>query len=160
MVGATCASPLASKRLVPAVPRKSLHPLHAPSTPVAVCPVIRHLTDLSQKRLTPLVLTTSKSFRRVIEGFACARLLDAHLLGIMPQAFLQRSRPRLLTAAAWSGVRPAPESRSRRAYLHLSRSCTTAIVVACFPLSICLCSTPRPRKIGAGRAQVDTKTAN
>src|SRR5689334_25153823 len=33
------ASSLASERLVPAVPRKSLHPLHAPSTPVAVCPV-------------------------------------------------------------------------------------------------------------------------
>src|ERR1700737_4319711 len=41
-----------------AVPRKSLHPSHAPSTPVAVCPVIRPLTDLSQKRYTPLVLAT------------------------------------------------------------------------------------------------------
>ena len=36
---AACASPFASKRLVPAVPRKSLHSSHAPSTPVVVCPV-------------------------------------------------------------------------------------------------------------------------
>jgi hypothetical protein len=54
----TCASPLASKRLVPAVPCKGLHPVHAPSTPVAICPVIRHPTDLSQRDHTPLVLTT------------------------------------------------------------------------------------------------------
>src|SRR5262245_17826618 len=46
------------RALVPAVPRESLHPVHAPSTPVAVCPVIRHPTDLSQKRFMPLVLTT------------------------------------------------------------------------------------------------------
>src|ERR1700745_3426541 len=57
-VFAPWASPLASERLVPAVPRKSLHPLHAPSTPVAVCPVIRPLTDLSHKGFTLLVLTT------------------------------------------------------------------------------------------------------
>ena len=44
--------------LVPAVPRKSLCPTHAPSTPVAVRPVIRPPADLSQKRYTPLVLTT------------------------------------------------------------------------------------------------------
>src|SRR5208337_4737469 len=44
--------------LVPAVPRKSLCPTHAPSTPVAVRPVIRPPVDLSQKRYTPLVLTT------------------------------------------------------------------------------------------------------
>jgi Uri superfamily endonuclease len=65
----------------------------------------------------------------------------------MPRAFLQRSRPQLLTAAAWSGLRPAPKSRSRRAYPHLSRSCATAIVVSCFPLSICLCSTLKLRKM-------------
>src|SRR6476660_4659665 len=57
-VFAAWASPLASERLVPAVPRKRLHPSHAPSTPVAACPVIRHLTGLSQKGFTLLVLTT------------------------------------------------------------------------------------------------------
>src|SRR5882762_3189700 len=37
---AAWAFPLTSERLVPAVPRNSLHPLHAPSTPVAVRSVI------------------------------------------------------------------------------------------------------------------------
>jgi hypothetical protein len=41
--------------LVPAVPRKSLHPTHAPSTPVAIRPVIRHPADLSQDNETVLV---------------------------------------------------------------------------------------------------------
>jgi hypothetical protein len=59
MAFATCASPLASKRLVPSVPRKSLHPIHAPSTPAAVRPVIRQPTDSSQRNHTPLVLATS-----------------------------------------------------------------------------------------------------
>src|SRR5215212_11141034 len=44
--------------LVPAVPRKSLCPTHAPSAPVAACPVIRNLADSSQWRFPPLVLTT------------------------------------------------------------------------------------------------------
>ena len=105
---------MASERLVAAVPRKSLHPLHAPSTPVAVCPVIRHLTDLSQKGYTLLVLTTFASLRRVFEGFTFVRLSDAHLHEIDPALLPQRSPPRLFTAAAWSGLRPAPESRSRR----------------------------------------------
>src|SRR6266852_3347120 len=43
----------------------------------------------------------------------------------LPRAFPQRSRPRLFTAAAWGGLRPAPESRSRGAHPHLSRSFTT-----------------------------------
>src|SRR3974377_504494 len=69
---------LAIRALVPAVPRESQHPVHAPFTPVAVCPVTRHPTDSSQKRLTPLVLTTSKSFRSATEGFAFARFADTH----------------------------------------------------------------------------------
>jgi hypothetical protein len=55
---AAWASPFASERLVPAVPRNSLHPLHAPSTPVAVRSVIRHPADLSQVGFTHLVSTT------------------------------------------------------------------------------------------------------
>src|SRR6516225_11876323 len=85
------ASPLASERLVPAVPRKSLHPLHAPSTPVAVCPVIRPLTDLSQKGYTLLVSTTFASLRRVSEGFTFVRLSDAYLHEIDLALFPQRS---------------------------------------------------------------------
>src|SRR6202040_3658069 len=49
------------------------------------------------------------------------------------ELLLQRSPPRLFTAAAWSGLRPAPESRSRGACPHLSRSFTTPFSVACCP---------------------------
>jgi len=55
---ATWTSPLASRRLVPAVPCDRLHPLHALSTPAATCSVIRHPAGSSQKSFTPLVLTT------------------------------------------------------------------------------------------------------
>jgi len=44
------------------------------------------------------------------------------------ELFLQRSLPRLLTAAAWSGLRPAPESRSRGANPHLPHSLSTRSV--------------------------------
>src|SRR5260370_30702431 len=57
-VFAAWTSPFASERLVPAVPRDSLHPLHAPSTPVAARSVIMHPADLSQVRYTLLVSTT------------------------------------------------------------------------------------------------------
>jgi len=57
-VFAAWASPFASERLVPAVPRDSLHPIHAPSTPAAVRSVIRHPADLSQVGFTLLVSTT------------------------------------------------------------------------------------------------------
>src|SRR5438132_8133512 len=56
-------SPFASERLVPAVPRDSLHPLHALSTPIAVRSVVRHPTDLSQVNHTLLVLTTLRFLR-------------------------------------------------------------------------------------------------
>src|SRR5271157_5171443 len=42
---------------------------------------------------------------------------------IIAPAFPQRSPPRLLTAAACGGLRPAPDCRPRRALLHLSYSC-------------------------------------
>ena len=44
---------------------------------------------------------------------------------------LQHSRPRLLTAAAWRGLGPAPESRSRGAYPHLPRSLSTRSISSC-----------------------------
>jgi hypothetical protein len=121
---AAWASPFASERLVPAVPRDSLHPLHAPSTPVAVRSVIRHPADLSQEDHTPLVSTTLE--------FLTTRLRRVHFrssLGCSPARvvlalFHQRTPPQPFTAAAWGGLRPAPESRSRGAFPHLSRSLT------------------------------------
>ena len=47
--------------------------------------------------------------------------------GSCPGLFTRRSPPRLFTAAARAGLRPAPESRSRGAYPHLLRSFTTRI---------------------------------
>jgi hypothetical protein len=46
------------------------------------------------------------------------------------ELWLQRSPPWLFTTAAWSGLRPAPESRSRGAFPHLFRSFTTWLSVA------------------------------
>src|SRR5215204_5764126 len=58
----TCASPLTSERLVPAVPHESLDQLHASYTPAAACPAFRSPAGLSQEMETPLVLTTSLWF--------------------------------------------------------------------------------------------------
>jgi hypothetical protein len=68
------------------------------------------------------------------------RLSDTHLPGSCPGLFTRRSPPRLFTAAARAGLRPAPESRSRGAYPHLLRSFTTRIS---FHLRLlpCFCST-------------------
>jgi hypothetical protein len=116
-VFAAWASPLTSERLVPAVPRDSLHPLHAPSTPVAVRSVIRHPADSSQENHTPLVSTTLDLTTRL------RRVHFRSSLGCSPARvvlalFHQRTPPWLFTTAA------APESRSRGAFPHLSRSLT------------------------------------
>ena len=94
-------SPFTSERLVPAVPCNRLHPLHALSTPVATCSVIRHPAGSSQESFTPLVLTTL--------DFLTTRPRKVHFrssLGCAPAQvflalFLQRSLPWLLTPAAW-----------------------------------------------------------
>jgi hypothetical protein len=46
------------------------------------------------------------------------------------ELLLQCSPPQLFTAAAWSGLGPAPESRSRGAFPHLSRSFTTVLATS------------------------------
>ena len=80
-------------------------------------------------------------------GFDDAKLLnDASSMGSLSFVFrmhtcsrsclellFQRSPPRLFTAAAWSGLRPAPASRSRGARPHLSRSFTTLSSASCYP---------------------------
>jgi hypothetical protein len=79
---AACASPLTSEHWFLQFRAKAcirFTPIHALSTPVAVCPVIRHPTDLSQKRPTPLVSTTF--------GFSTTRLPRVHFrssLGCAP----------------------------------------------------------------------------
>src|SRR6516162_1094465 len=94
-VFAAWASPFASERLVPAVPRDSLHPLHAPSTPVAVRSVIRHPADLSQVHHTLLVSTTLE--------FLTTRLRRVHFrssLGRSPARVYSRAFPPTLTTTA------------------------------------------------------------
>ena len=64
-------------------------------------------------------------------GFTLIRLSDAHLPESYFGLLIQRSRQRLLNAAAWTGLGPAPESRSQGAHPHLSRSWSTRSVVHC-----------------------------
>jgi hypothetical protein len=60
--------------------------------------------------------------------------------GSCPGLFTRRSPPRLFTAAARAGLRPAPESRSRGARPHLLCSFTTRISFH-LPLLSCFYST-------------------
>ena len=88
-------SPFASERLVPAVPRDSLHPFHTLSTPVAVRSVVRHPTDLSQVNHTLLVLTTLR--------FLTTRLRRVHFrssLECSPARVCSRAFPPTLTTMA------------------------------------------------------------
>ena len=62
------------------------------------------------------------------------------------ELFLQRSPPRPFTAAAWSGLRPAPESRSQGPALIFHAALRHRFLSRVALLSSCLCSTPKPRK--------------
>ena len=90
-VFAACASPFTSERLVPAVPRESLHPLHALCTPAAVCPVIRHPTNSSQGRRLTLVSAASNLFD------ASSRVHLHSSLGCPPAQFSLRAFDPTLT---------------------------------------------------------------
>jgi hypothetical protein len=139
VVSATCASPLPSGRLVPAVPHRSLDQLHASYTPTAACPVIRCPADLSQGIETPLVSTANLWLTTRHRRFTFVRLSDPYLPGVWPRRFDPNAHHRrLLTAAAWGGLKPAPESRLRGACPHLP--CSFHTVRRFFPnlLSVCL----------------------
>src|SRR3954447_20197687 len=94
------------------VPHGSQDHGHAPFMPDAG--IIGHPPTLSQERDPLLVSTSPGNLSTRHQGFAHARLRDPHLTGITC-LFPQRSRQRLLTDAAWGGLKPAPESRLRRA---------------------------------------------
>src|SRR6266446_1566341 len=94
-VFAAWASHFASERLVPAVPRDSLHPLHAPSTPVAVRSAIMHPEDISPVGYTLLVSTTL--------DYLTTRLRRVHFrssLGRSPARVCSRAFPPTLTTTA------------------------------------------------------------
>src|SRR4051794_26238155 len=103
------------------VPHGSPDHGHAPFMPDAGWAIIGHPPTLSQERDPLLVSTSPENVSTRHQWFAHARLRDPHLTGIAG-LFPQRSRQRLLTDAAWGGLKPAPESRLRRAYLHLPYS--------------------------------------
>ena len=77
------------------------------------------------------------------QGFTYVRLSDAYLPESYFGLLIQRSPPRLLNAAAWTGLGPAPESRSRGAYPHLSRSSSTRLGLHFCTPSVCVCSTTK-----------------
>src|SRR3954447_10533257 len=87
---------------------------HAPFMPDAGWAIIGHPPTLSQERDQLLVSTSPENVSTRHQWFALARLRDPHLTGIAC-LFPQRSRQWLLTDAAWGGLKPAPESRLRRA---------------------------------------------
>ena len=86
--------------------------------------------------------------------FLTTRLRRVHSrssLECLPAQGLPRAFPPTLTTTALyrsslECLRPAPESRPQGAFPHLSRSFTTQSSVQSDLLSMCLCSTPKPRK--------------
>src|SRR5271170_3431571 len=85
------------------------------------------------------------------------RLTTTYLLEVVLELCLQRSRPRLLTAAAWSGLGPVPEGRSRGAYPHLLHSlCSRSISSWRTPFRVLLQHTldvPMASDCGGGMAR-------
>ena len=80
--------------------------------------------------LIPVVWTApgfddTYGYRRVFEGLLSLSFRTPTCPESYPGLFFRRSPPRLFTAAARTGLRPAPESRSRWAYHHLLRSFTS-----------------------------------
>ena len=104
------------------VPSASL--FHAPvtSTPIAVCPVSRFLTGLSQRSHKTLVLTILVSINDAssVLHFRSAswNITDSILYCL----FLIRSAPWLLTTAPMSVLQPVPAYRLRKAFFHLAES--------------------------------------
>src|SRR5208282_3222627 len=116
-ISVACASPLASERLVPAVPRESPDQIHAPFTPVAACPVIRHLAGSSQEIETPLVSTTNLWVTTRQRRFTFVRLSDPYLPEVHPRRFDPNA------AESARGVSPRAAHRSGLDTLASSGSC-------------------------------------
>src|SRR5271165_5198372 len=79
----------------------------------AVRPVIRLLTDLSQDDETLLVSATLRFLTTCLRWVHFPSSFGHPPAPVSPELFIRRSPPRLFTAATRTGLRPAPESRSR-----------------------------------------------
>src|SRR6266436_7448784 len=88
------------------------------------------LPCLSREKRPPPVSTSSKAFRHFIDGSLALASPDHTCRDLVP-AFLQRSPRSLLTAAACSGLRPAPDCRPQGACPHLSYSSTPPLLCRC-----------------------------
>src|SRR5229473_1009825 len=82
------------------------------------------LPCLSREKRPPPVSTSVKAFRHFIDGSLTLASPD-HTCRNLVSAFLQRSPQPLLTAAACSGLRPAPDCRPRGAHPHFLHSTTS-----------------------------------
>src|SRR5881296_2920194 len=86
--------------------------------------------DISQAdpegRVTPRFWHHLIRFRHFIGGSLALASLNLACRDHVP-AFPQRSPPSLLTTAACGGLRSTPDSRPRRALLHLSYSCAPRV---------------------------------
>ena len=89
---------------------------------------------------TPSPQWTCTTYSLPVSRRTCLRSSFGHSPArFYPNFFIRRSPPQLFTAAARTGLRPAPESRSRGADPHLSRSFATVLAhVELLPLP---CST-------------------
>src|ERR1700737_3161498 len=89
---------------------------------------------------TPRFLHRLIRFRHVISGSLALASLNHTCRNLVP-TFPQRSPPSLLTTAACSGLRSAPDCRPRRTFLHLSYSyaspCGPALLVTQDPNQTC-----------------------
>src|SRR3954471_2986010 len=84
----------------------------------------------SREKRPPPVSTSSKAFRHFIGGSLALASSDHTCRNLVP-TLLQRSPRSLLTAAACSGLRPAPDCRPRGAHPHLSYSTTPPFLLVC-----------------------------
>src|SRR5215472_1991812 len=89
-------------------------------------------------RVTPRFWHRLNRFRHFCGGSLALAFLDRACWDLVP-AFPQRSPPRLLTTAAYGGLRSAPDCRTRRVLLHLSYSCAS-------PFGPALLVTQNPRR--------------
>src|SRR5262249_59907289 len=80
-------------------------------------------------RVTPRFWHRLNRFRHFCGGSLALPSLDRACWDLVP-AFPQRAPPRLLTAAAFGGVRSAPDRRTPKALLLLSFTCAPPIPAA------------------------------
>jgi hypothetical protein len=100
--------------------------------------------------MVALVLAASAFFD------ASSRVHSHSSLGCTPaRIYLRTFDPALtttpLSAAAWTGLGSAPESRPRWAYHHLPRSLSTRLGLHIATPPVCFCSTPIPLGLIDGR---------